>query len=511
VSTTVVTSDTIHFGDVPAGATQTSTDTFTLQIDRRYPLTNSSLSWTIACTDGTATAVIGIGGGTVSVQNYFGDTFTLRIPPLALDEDTPITISALLNALPSPIAQNIYPGAVLGPSGLVFSLPVTATVTLHQPLVNPGALLFSLKNSIYALPTANQTTLTSQNGIQGEIDHFSPPIVGGLPTESEIASMASKIVSEPYTTPGDLLDRVNALLALAKEAENLHYVDLAEECSYDATTVMENGLATLYATPLPSNPCGQYTLQMQRLLTGIDQLGLQPSVDEPLLHRMCKFSVSPNSLSLYTGESGQVLTANLLDPNGNQRSCTVLNWYSANLNVVGIGPIHNPTSGVIGVGPGVANVSANCDGLLAASAVSVYAGYIGTFTAVGQTSEIGSPCVWNVTWPQTLAVSLSGPNPSLYDMGTLSEASALPCTSASGTVNYMGEALTVSGSTIYATIGQAGQTGGVITITGQVDQTAGTVTGTWRWSAAPFPITGGAQGNFILYATSAPANSTIKP
>ena len=45
--------------------------------------------------DATTTQVIGIAGGTASVQNHLGDTFTLTIPPLALDQDTPISISAL--------------------------------------------------------------------------------------------------------------------------------------------------------------------------------------------------------------------------------------------------------------------------------------------------------------------------------------------------------------------------------------------------------------------------------
>jgi len=46
VPTTVVVNGTIHFGNVPMNSTQTSLDTFTLQIDRRYPLQDSDLSWT---------------------------------------------------------------------------------------------------------------------------------------------------------------------------------------------------------------------------------------------------------------------------------------------------------------------------------------------------------------------------------------------------------------------------------------------------------------------------------
>lgn len=506
VSTTVVTNGTIHFGDVPAGATQTSTDTFTLQIDRRYPLTNSSLSWTIDCTDATATTVIGIAGGTISVQNHLGDTLTLEIPPLALDEDTSISVSVLYAPLPNPIADNIYPGAVLEPSGLIFSKPYKMTVNFHQPLTDLElATLYYLKDSDLVLPIANQNV--TQNSIGGEYNHFSP-IIGGIPSQEEIWREINQIeaLGGDATALGivNAIDDYLALMGFAQQQELTGYPDWADQTRNAARGQLEEYSLNLLSTPEPSNPCGQYSVAIDELKSLISSALGDNSLANQVGAKACTLNVSPNSLSLYTGESGQVLTATLLDPNGNQRSCAVLNWYSANLNVVGIGPIHNPTSGIIGVGPGAANVSANCDGLLAASAVTVYAGYIGTFTAVGQTS--GSGCVWNVSWPQTLAVFISGPNPSFYDMGTLSETSPPPCTSASGTVNYMDEALTVSGSTIFGTIGQANQTGGIITITGQVNQTAGTVTGTWQWSE--YPDAGGAQGNFILYATSAPPNST---
>jgi len=295
---------------------------------------------------------------------------TLEIPPLALDEDTPISISALPNALPGPVAQNIYPGAVLGPSGTFFSLPAKVTITFRRPPENTGqSLLFNLQNSQLAMPIANQTSMT--DSIVGEIDHFSPPLVVGLPTEEELGSILSFIAAIPYTDPQNLMYQANALIGLAKKADLLDYVELGDEAWVDVRRIMEDGLTRLYDTPLPSNPCGQYTILMRQLLKAIDILALTQEVHEPLLDRMCRFSLSPQYLFLDVGETWQPgITTALFDPNGKQRSCSVVNWYSANLSVVDIaanGNVCIPT----GVRPGITNVSANCDGLLAWTEVSV--------------------------------------------------------------------------------------------------------------------------------------------
>ena len=267
--------------------------------------------------DATTTQVIGIAGGTVSVQNHLGDTFTLQIPPLALEQDTSISISALPKALPSPIAQNLYPGAVLEPSGLEFSLPVTVTVSLHEPLTIPGALLFSVEDSNYALPTANQTALTAQNIIQGEIYHFSPPISLGLPTETEIEGMTYFIFGQPYTTPQDLLDRVNSLRTLAKEWDILGYDVANFDPDYYAVTLLQKGVAIIVASSLPADPCGQYTLEMIRLYEAMDILGcnacIESGLDQDLLARTCK-SVCSLSVTWQGQYSGSTV-----DHNGNPK------------------------------------------------------------------------------------------------------------------------------------------------------------------------------------------------
>jgi len=101
-------------------------------------------------------------------------------------------------------------------------------------------------------------------------------------------------------------------------------------------------------------------------------LGNASEAQDIVNDKACKFSVSPQNLLLNVGETWQPgITSTLLDPNGNRRSCSVENWYCANLNVVDITPLTGSFTFPTGVAPGVANVSANCDGLLASTNVSV--------------------------------------------------------------------------------------------------------------------------------------------
>jgi hypothetical protein len=48
---TIIVDGELAFGDVPAGATVTSSDTFTLRQDRRYPFDQSAVSWNTQSTD----------------------------------------------------------------------------------------------------------------------------------------------------------------------------------------------------------------------------------------------------------------------------------------------------------------------------------------------------------------------------------------------------------------------------------------------------------------------------
>ena len=304
VSTTVLTNGTIFFGDVPAGATQTSTDTFTLQIDRRYPLTNSSLSWTIDCTEGTATAVIGIAGGTIRVVNHLGDVLTLTIPPLALDKDTPILASALRTPLPSPIANNIYPGVLLEPEGLLFSQPINITLSLHDTLNNPNmSLLFWLENSDLALPLANQT-VTQKRAIAGQSYHFST-VIAAEPTPQEIKTLLGTIENgkNPIASLTQVIDVAGALSEIAGTCQ------LTGECGEGvpdlAKQLLLNEAAAVLKAEAPQNPCGLYSVQLIELASLVQSIsagsGGPGDTSVELMDKACKTDMSPSSLLFSLG------------------------------------------------------------------------------------------------------------------------------------------------------------------------------------------------------------------
>jgi hypothetical protein len=339
---------------------------------------------TIVTTDATSAAVIGIAGGTISVTNHLGDVLTLTIPPLALDQDTTISASALNAPLPNPIADNLYPGAILEPSGLQFSVPPKLTITAHAALTNPyGATIFWLQNSNHALPIANQND--TQNSVAGDIYHFSK-IIAGVETAEEIDADIEWIIAEPVVTPGDLLDYYSAELGEAHEAQALGLTSVADFALFEAKWLVEAYTPELLADPLPHDPCGHNTIDVLRWADLVVSVLGDTSLADLVREKACTLNVTPQFLSLFQGETWQPgITATLLDPNSNQQSCGVINWYSSNLNVVDIAPngyFCVPT----GVGPGVANVSANCDGLFNSTKVSV-CGLNGTWqgTYSGQT------------------------------------------------------------------------------------------------------------------------------
>jgi len=82
--------------------------------------------------------------------------------------------------------------------------------------------------------------------------------------------------------------------------------------------------------------------------------------------------VSPQILNLYTGEYW-LLTAKLYDHDGNESSCSSLNWYSSNLDVIEIAGTYIPEGECLisAIGEGTASVSANCDGFLGSASVVV--------------------------------------------------------------------------------------------------------------------------------------------
>lgn len=305
--------------------------------------------------DATTTQVVGISGGTMSVENHLGDTFTVTIPPLALGEDTSISVSALPNVLPSPIANNVYPGAVLEPEGLFFLSPVTmaATFSGNPPNSNPP-MLFWYEDSTDVLPIGNQTT--TQNSVTGQNYHFSTEMAG-VPTVSELLSTLQTIVNGP----GSNIDKVQGVLTIAGDLQWLGDGSDAATAWSTAQTLATKAANAELNGPAPPDPCAQKVTASNLELAGeLQRLDLGTLAEE-IMGKDCALVLAPASLSLFIGQtSGQAITATLIDPKGKRRPCAP-QWYDSNESVATLAESGN-TSIPTGVGSGVATVSAICDG-----------------------------------------------------------------------------------------------------------------------------------------------------
>jgi hypothetical protein len=337
--------------------------------------------------DAVSTALIGIEGGSISVENHLGDTLTVDIPPLALAERTSITLSALPIALPFRLTTSLYPGAILEPEGLRFSVPVRITVVLRTQLANPAASALAWRrdlNRVIPLMRSRATATT----IEGEMYHFSE--IGAYEwTEEDFWAVGEYLGDdEPVQTISDLLGLHEQLEALADKAAEMGFGRVAEWLRNQAEWLVRNHTDPLTNQPLPSQPCGANSVDIQRLADLVAAIyGPHGELLDQVRSRACAFSVSPAALVLSPGAT-ESLTATLLGPSGEQASCSVLNWYSADLDIVAIASSGGDTVQVNAVGPGTVNVSANCDGLLAHSSVSVAGGYAGSISLSGVHSLI---------------------------------------------------------------------------------------------------------------------------
>lgn len=138
---TTIMDDSLSFGDLPAGATVTSSDTFTFRHDRSYPFTWSNLVWNISSVSqqpaitideqNRVVSLITPEGGAISTQGVDGTKFTLTFPPGALltPEEISLTPVASINGLP--LSNGIIAGVQMAPEGL--RLPNPATLQIEFP------------------------------------------------------------------------------------------------------------------------------------------------------------------------------------------------------------------------------------------------------------------------------------------------------------------------------------------------------------------------------------------
>jgi hypothetical protein len=352
----------------------------------------------IITTDATSTATIGIAGGIISATNHLGDVLTLTIPPLALTEDTAISVSALNSPLASPITDVLYPGAIFQPEGLQFNQPANVAVTLHAGLDAPSAgLIFWLMNPSLPLPIAGQTGTPSS--VQGQILHFSSfdaalPTYGelsGLITETNAAASAtlSNLQANPSSiTPGALrtfYDYLASELTDAGYAQLRGDDDLASTAFLNAGAQVNTLAALVNKASLPDAPCGLYTLAVYDIAVAEQRFGAtDPSDTLALTSRGCTFRIAPTTLSLKAGQTvPQAFAATLLGPKGNQKSCKIINWISDDYGVADIVPIYanSNVATPTGIGLGIAKVAAVCDGLIAQATVTVGEAYTLSWTA----------------------------------------------------------------------------------------------------------------------------------
>lgn len=208
-SNTVVVSRTLLFGNVDAGQTAVSTNTFTIRHDRQVPFSPSVLQWSISVqsmrldvtldspasgflTNGTNAAVSGTIGPFVTSVDVNGVAATINgsnytaIVPLIEGKNT---LSA--------VAQNTYGG-----SGV-------ASVQVSRDTLVPIVTI--------AAPAAGATVSSAQISVSGNInDIVSGTTVNGNQVQVTVNDVPATVINRSYVVPEILLTRgVNKITAVA--------------------------------------------------------------------------------------------------------------------------------------------------------------------------------------------------------------------------------------------------------------------------------------------------------
>ena len=188
---TTVVANSLNFGDVPAGATVTSSNTFIIRQDRLYPFSWSGLTWNFQ-----SSRSVGPDGGTLQ----FANGVVLAVPPLAVKEQTSITLKDLpldqVNAiLLDPRRSSTHKKRFIGgfsadPDGLVFDQPVVATIPVSplNPLEIPAQIEIFLNERSYRYVTSEFEYLGDQKMAKVNINHFSKKGVVAL-TPKELSQL----------------------------------------------------------------------------------------------------------------------------------------------------------------------------------------------------------------------------------------------------------------------------------------------------------------------------------
>lgn len=205
----------VSFGDVAAGAVVTSSDTFTVRHDRRYPFSADALGWSIAFDPASPTNGVGPAGGSVSLPDVGTATFLAN----AFSTDTAVSITVTQD----PVAAQLFDEttAVFGPSARL-SYEVRINTGTLLPLVGPVQFELSVPSELLTQLTPDRQPAAfaqiHMDGGEEIIDLFElVPSEYEPATKSVTALLPAYAFTDQFRTDGTFEAVVTLGLVLAPE------------------------------------------------------------------------------------------------------------------------------------------------------------------------------------------------------------------------------------------------------------------------------------------------------
>jgi hypothetical protein len=120
---------------------------------------------------------VGPEGGLLLLQDDLENLLLLEIPAFALEEPVTVTMTALTEKPARSLGQNLFPGLVLEPEGLILQEPARLTVLLANPLTHPDRAALQYVDP-YGSHRPVPKPLAAGQVVEGDISHFSPFTIG---------------------------------------------------------------------------------------------------------------------------------------------------------------------------------------------------------------------------------------------------------------------------------------------------------------------------------------------
>ena len=294
----------LDFGDVAAGATLTSTDTFTIRHNRLYAFSWSNIAWNIQFEPAIShTLSVGPQGGTL----LFPNGVILDIPAGAVTQETPIEITDLqcpqVDEIISTQTVSAYRFRCLGgftgkPDGQVFLLPVMAAFPVSPPASGeiPVQITVDLEKGTFNLAETNLSYLGQEGTIQIEIHGFS----------SKVAAAMTIDEATDWTVPPPTCCLRDPQPLDCCCTEEMEVVSAESELSYSSA-----GASCLIKG-------GEYTVTFPKCDGQPQQTSWTQSIVGDCPEMSCQIDVSPSVVYLFVCKE-ELLTAtvNCVDENNN--------------------------------------------------------------------------------------------------------------------------------------------------------------------------------------------------